>query len=265
MRTGGEQPAFDNAHAIEFHRTVQKFGRKTPWSDTRKTVLSGVDFSVDKGCITCLLGPSGCGKTTMIDLIVGNSVPIEGEVLVLGERAPYRTARARVGYMPQQDALYEDITAEENLRFFGSMYDMAGDVLASRIEEMLAFARLEEDRSKLVASFSGGMKRRLSLAAALLHKPDVLVLDEPTVGLDPGHRLRIWDEFSAMAQRGVSILVTTHVMDEARRCDRIAMLSGGRIIEQGSPDEIIDRAGARNIEEAFLVLERAFDKEVRHV
>ena len=242
---------------VDIRHVVQRFGRKTPAGDARKTVLDDVSLRVAAGRIVCLLGPSGCGKTTLVDLVVGNTVPAAGEVLVMGQRAPYPTARTRVGYMPQDDALYDDITAEENLRFFGCMQGMGGARLARRIDEVLAFGRLQDDRRKLVGAFSGGMKRRLSLGVALLHEPDLLVLDEPTVGLDPDHRIRIWEEFRRLAAGGAAILVTTHVMDEAARCDEIAMLHLGRLIACAPPDALLRRTGAATLEDAFLALCRA--------
>ena len=191
----------------------------------------------------------------MVDLIIGNTVPVSGSVTVLGERAPYPNARAKVGYMPQDDALYGDITADENLRFFGAMQGLAGARLTARMDELLRFAKLQDDRGKLVARFSGGMKRRLSLAIAMLHEPELLVLDEPTVGLDPVHRRAIWDEFDRLASNGTTILVTTHIMDEASRCHRIVMLQDGRIIAQGSPARILAQTGASDLESAFLSLD----------
>ncbi|MBQ1450261.1 MAG: ABC transporter ATP-binding protein [Eggerthellaceae bacterium] len=157
--------------AIVFAGVCQAFGRKTPFADMRKTVLDGIDFEVPRGQIVCLLGPSGCGKTTMVDLIIGNTIPVAGSVTVLGEQAPYPHARKKVGYMPQDEALYDDITAEENLRFFGAMVGLSGAHLSDRMTELLQFAKLEDDRKKLVSHYSGGMKRRLSLAVAMLHEP----------------------------------------------------------------------------------------------
>ncbi len=253
------------APMIEFKDVVQSFGRKTPLADERRVVLDHVDLAVPRGSILCLLGPSGCGKTTMVNLVMGVTVPVSGEVRVMGELAPYPAARPRIGFMPQDEALYDDVTAEENLRFFGTMNGLAGDALKRRIDEMLAFSRLEQDRRKLVGAFSGGMKRRLSLAVAMLHEPDLLVLDEPTVGLDPDHRRRIWERFDQLAAGGATLLVTTHVMDEAARCDSIAMLHGGRVIATGSPAAIMERTKTDNLEDAFLALEDdAEGEEARH-
>lgn len=248
---------------IQFEKVVHCFGKKTPIADKRKKVLNGVDFTLNQGEIICLLGPSGCGKTTMVNLIMGNLIPTEGTVRIMGEQAPYQTARKKIGYMPQNDALYEDITAAENLRFFGCMNGMRKKDIDKRIVEMLALGRLETEAKTLVSNFSGGMKRRLSLGIALMHEPELLILDEPTVGLDPDHRRRIWNEFDAMAAKGKTILVTTHVMDEAERCNSIAMLYKGRIIATGSPAEILKRTDTDNLEDAFLALEEQDENQRR--
>lgn len=248
---------------ITFSNVTMRFGRKTPLGDRRRAVLDHVSLDVPAGRIVCLLGPSGCGKTTLVNLAMGILVPTEGAVRVMGERAPYPTARRHIGFMPQDTALYEDITAEENLRFFGTLNGMAKDELAPAIDDMLAFTRLEADRRRLVGAFSGGMKRRLSLGVALLHEPDLLVLDEPTVGLDPEHRRRIWERFRELATGGATLLVTTHIMDEALRCDEVAMLREGRVIAHGTPAELLERTAAATLEDAFLALADTERKEAR--
>lgn len=221
----------------------------------RRIVLTDVSLRIAPGSLLCLLGPSGCGKTTLVNLVIGNLVPTSGTVTVLGEQAPYPSVRTRVGFMPQGEALYEDVTAEENLRFFGAMAGIRRrSELAEHVEEALAFARLEADRHRLVREFSGGMKRRLSLAVAMLASPDVLVLDEPTVGLDPGHRRRIWAELERRRRSGTTVLVTTHVMDEAARCSEIAMMRAGRIIARGTPEALMARTDTATLEDAFLAL-----------
>lgn len=250
-------PAASQDVMVSFEKVEMGFGRKTPVKDLRKKVLDGVDLQLKRGEIVCLLGPSGCGKTTLVNLLMGNLVPDAGRVTVMGECAPYPTARGHVGYMPQDDALYDDITALDNLRFFGAMNGLKGARLTERAREMLAFGRLEADAKKLVSAFSGGMKRRLSLGIALMHAPDLLVLDEPTVGLDPDHRRHIWAHLEELAEAGCTILLTTHVMDEATRCSRIAMMHGGTIIADGSPDEIMAHAGAHDLESAFIALEES--------
>lgn len=241
--------------AIAIDRVQFRYGRPGPRRRDIPLVLKDISLSVAAGDILCLLGPSGCGKTTLVNLIMGVDVPTSGTVRALGEGAPFRAARARIGFMPQDDALYEDVTAEENLRFFAALYGVKGERLTRRMGELFAFVRLDEHRKKLVHDYSGGMKRRLSLAVALVHEPAVLVLDEPTVGLDPEHRRYIWNHLEALAAQGCAIVVTTHVMDEAERCARIAMIREGRLIADAAPADILARTGTATLEDAFLALE----------
>ena len=243
--------------AIAIDRVQFCYGRPGPRRRDTLLALKDISLSVAAGDILCLLGPSSCGKTTLVNLIMGVDVPTSGTVRVLGEGAPFRTARARIGFMPQDDALYEDVTAEENLRFFAALYGVKGERLTRRMDELFAFVRLDEHRKKLVHDYSGGMKRRLSLAVALVHEPAVLVLDEPTVGLDPEHRRYIWNHLEALAAQGCAIVVTTHVMDEAERCARIAMIREGRLIADASPADILARTGTNTLEDAFLALEES--------
>jgi ABC-2 type transport system ATP-binding protein len=160
-----------------------------------------------------------------------------------------------MGFMPQSEALYLDLTANENLRFFGSLNGMTKHQLNEAIPEVLQLVRLGDQGRKLVANFSGGMKRRLSLAIALIHNPELLVLDEPTVGLDPKHRVELWRGFRQRAANGTGILLTTHVMDEAAYCDRLLMIQDGRVIADGAPSDLVSATGATNLEEAFLIYE----------
>lgn len=255
---------YDNAPAIVVDGVEFRYGHRGPGRRKAPLVLKNISFDVAAGDILCLLGPSGCGKTTLVNLIMGVDVPTSGTVRVLGEKAPFHTARKRMGFMPQDDALYEDVTAEENLRFFATLYGVKGERLDRRMDELFAFVRLDEHRKKLVHDYSGGMKRRLSLAVALVHEPDVLVLDEPTVGLDPEHRRYIWAHLEALASQGCAIVVTTHVMDEAERCARIAMVRDGRLISDASPADILARTGTRTLEDAFIALESSDCKEACH-
>lgn len=218
----------------------------------KRTVLDQVSLEVGKGEIFGLLGPSGSGKTTLVRLITGLDVPDGGTVMLLGEPMPRLSMLTRIGYMAQSDALYGELTAQENLAFFASLYGMKGAGLAKRMQEVAELVKLSGELKRQVALFSGGMKRRLSLAVALMHEPEVLVLDEPTVGIDPVLRKSIWEELDGLRKRGVTILVTTHVMDEADKCDRLAMIRDGRVIAAGSPDELKSATGSSSMEEAFV-------------
>jgi len=217
-----------------------------------KRVLYGINLNVPPGLIYGLLGPSGCGKTTAVKIMAGILEASSGSVHVLSETMPKLSIMNRIGYMAQSDALYANLTAEENLFFFGSLYGMKKDKIKEKTKEVMALVNLSEHRVKLVASYSGGMKRRLSLAMALLHEPEVLILDEPTVGIDPVLRKSIWDTLKSMADNGITIMVTTHVMDEAEKCDELAMMRGGRLIAVGTPMKLQRDIGASSIEEAFI-------------
>jgi ABC-2 type transport system ATP-binding protein len=215
-----------------------------------KEVLPQVDLEVEKGTVTGLLGPSGSGKSTLIRAIVGVQIVAGGEVTVLGVPAGSVGLRWRVGYMTQTPSVYSDLTVRENLDYFGRLVD----VRAPRIEEVIARVDLEADTRSLVANLSGGQRARVSLAAALLGEPELLVLDEPTVGLDPVLRRDLWDFFHSLAAQGTTLLVSSHVMDEADRCDRLILLREGRVLASSTPGELLQRTGANNLDEAFLTL-----------
>jgi ABC-2 type transport system ATP-binding protein len=217
-----------------------------------KQVLKDVSMSVPYGCIYGLLGPSGCGKTTTVKIMAGISESTSGETYVLGKKMPQLALMNEIGYMAQSDALYTMLSAEDNLEFFAAVYGMKKDQYKKRILEVMELVNLADDLKKPVGAYSGGMKRRLSLAMAILHNPKVLILDEPTVGIDPLLRQDIWKELYAMSDNGVTILVTTHVMDEALKCHQLAMMRRGLLIAQGTPKELQERIGAASIEEAFI-------------
>jgi ABC-2 type transport system ATP-binding protein len=215
-------------------------------------ILKDIDLRVPYGEIYGLLGPSGCGKTTMVKIIAGILEATSGETRVLGESMPRLRLMNRIGYMAQNDALYAALSAEENLRFFGAVYGIRKSELRRRVAEVMELVNLTTDMKKKVRDYSGGMKRRLSLALALLHEPPVLLLDEPTVGIDPLLRRDIWRELHRLAGQGVTVLVTTHVMDEAGKCDHLAMMRDGSLLAQGSCEDLLTGVGAATIEEAFL-------------
>jgi len=217
-----------------------------------KQVLKDVSMSVPYGCIYGLLGPSGCGKTTSVKIMAGISESTSGETYVLGRKMPQLSLMNEIGYMAQSDALYMMLSAADNLEFFAAIYGMKKDQYKKRILEVMELVNLADDLNKPVGAYSGGMKRRLSLAMAILHNPKVLILDEPTVGIDPLLRQDIWKELYTMSDHGVTILVTTHVMDEAVKCHQLAMMRRGVLIAQGTPTELQEKIGAASIEEAFI-------------
>jgi ABC-2 type transport system ATP-binding protein len=208
-------------------------------------VLPGISLGVAPG-VTGLLGPSGCGKSTLLRAVVGVQRVRSGEVEVLGLPAGDRRLRDRVGYVTQAASVYDDLSVVENLRFFARVLG----VDQSEVDEVIAAVDLVEQRDLVVGNLSGGQSSRVSLAVALLGDPDVLILDEPTVGLDPVLRRDLWRLFHRFADRGKAVLVSSHVMDEADRCDRLLLMREGRIIADGTPDEI--RGASPDIEAAFL-------------
>ncbi|SEB43411.1 ABC transporter ATP-binding protein [Paenibacillus sp. GP183] len=217
-----------------------------------KTVLQDINLQVQKAEIFGLLGPSGSGKTTLVRLIAGIDDPTSGEVYVLDQRMPQLGMMSRIGYMAQSDALYAELTAQENMEFFASLYGLSGAKRKRRIHEVMELVGLTDHLKKQVSSYSGGMKRRLSLAISLIHEPGILILDEPTVGIDPVLRKSIWMELEKLSSQGTTILLTTHVMDEADKCHRLGMIRDGALIAVGSPHELKLATSSPTIEEAFL-------------
>ena len=213
-------------------------------------VLRGLTCVVPAGTVTGLLGPSGSGKTTLMRAIVGVQRVAGGGVTVLGEPAGARPLRDRVGYMTQAPSVYGDLTVRENLRFFARVVRAR----APAIDEVLESVSLEAEAGRVVARLSGGQRARASLAVALLGKPDLLVLDEPTVGLDPVLRRDLWQLFHELAGRGTTLLVSSHVMDEADRCDTLLLLRAGTLLADGSPAELRSTTGADDLDDAFLRL-----------
>ncbi|WP_224766220.1 ABC transporter ATP-binding protein [Nocardioides campestrisoli] len=212
-------------------------------------VLPGISLDVGRG-VTGLLGPSGCGKTTLMRCLVGAQQVRSGTVEVLGLPAGSPPLRSRIGYVTQSASVYDDLTVAENLRFFARVLGVGrGDVDAA-----LAVVDLTELRGRVVGRLSGGQRSRVSLAVALLGSPDLLVLDEPTVGLDPVLRRDLWALFHRLAAGGAAVLVSSHVMDEAERCDRLLLMREGRVIAEGTPASVRERTGAADVEQAFLAI-----------
>ena len=228
-------------YAIETQRVSKHYGSLR--------AVAGIDLKVREGEIYGLLGPNGSGKTTLIRLLTGILKPTSGSVYVLGKKIPNNSVMSKIGYMTQSIALYEDLSVRENVSFFASM---CGTASANRIDEIIDFVEMGDRKKTLIRNLSGGMKRRASLACALVHEPELLLLDEPTVGIDPTLRVAFWDYFRKAADRGCTIIVSSHVMDEASRCDRLGFIRDGKLIAEGSFEEVIRRAKANSLEEAFL-------------
>ncbi|CAM4109030.1 ABC transporter ATP-binding protein [Lederbergia lenta] len=219
----------------------------------KHAVLEDINLEINKGEIFGLLGPSGAGKTTLVKQLSGLDTPTSGENFIFQEKMPTLSLINKIGYMAQSDALYEELSAKENLQFFSTLYGLKGVKQSRRIKEVMELVQLSNHLTKLVSNYSGGMKRRLSLAIALLHEPEMLILDEPTVGIDPVLRKGIWDAFYELKKKGTTLIVTTHVMDEADKCDRLALMREGRLIAVGTPNELKTKTNTDSIEEAFLI------------
>jgi ABC-2 type transport system ATP-binding protein len=217
-----------------------------------RRVLKGLSFTVPVGQVTGLLGPSGSGKTTLMRALVGVPKVRSGEVTLLGEPAGAPGQRARVGYVTPSPRIYADISVRENVRYFATLYGMG----SRETDAAIADVGLSDAASQLVADLSGGQKGRVSLACALVGAPEVLVLDEPTVGLDPVLRVELWDMFHALAAAGTTLVVSSHVMDEAARCDRLLLLRDGDLLADETPARLRAVSGTDDLEAAFLTLIR---------
>src|SRR5215210_8497610 len=224
----------------------------------RKQVLNGLSFAVPPGQVTGLLGPSGSGKTTLMRALVGVQIVRSGEVTVLGEPAGSPGLRNRVGYVTQAASVYEDLSVRENVRYFAALYGMG----SREADAAIADVGLGDATGQLVRDLSGGQQGRASLACALVGAPEVLVLDEPTVGLDPVLRVALWERFHALAGAGTTLVVSSHVMDEAGRCDQLVLLREGRLVTSVTPAELRAQAGTNDLEEAFLRVVRTQQQEV---
>jgi daunorubicin resistance ABC transporter ATP-binding subunit len=213
--------------------------------------IDHMDLSVKTGEIFGFLGPNGAGKTTTVRILCGLMMPTSGRALVVGHdvvKEP-EEVKQRIGYMPQAYGLYDDLTVDENLEFFGSVYRVPEDERRTRAVEVLKLVRLEEFRRQFAGQLSGGMKRRLSLAVSLIHNPELLILDEPTAGIDPPLRRAFWQYFRQLNKLGVTFFINTHYMDEAELCDRLALISYGRLVSIGTPTELKRKAvGGERIE-----------------
>ena len=242
--------------AVEARDLTRRFGTLT--------AVSHLNLRIEEGEVFGLLGPNGSGKTTTIRMLCGLLDPSEGTAVVAGidVRVAPDDIRQRIGYMRQRFGLYEDLTVAENLDFYGGIYGLKGPGRAARITQVVGLLGLERRLGQLAGELSGGWKQRLALGCALLHRPAVLFLDEPTAGVDPAARRAFWSTIHDLAHQGTTVIVTTHYMDEAERCGRLAMMDGGSLIALGTPAEVtaqVVRTGAgteATLEDAFIILQQ---------
>ncbi|MEL7325093.1 MAG: ABC transporter ATP-binding protein [Pseudomonadota bacterium] len=244
-------------YAIQAENVVKKFGDFT--------AINNITLNVPKGSIYGFLGPNGCGKSTTIRVLTGLLSPSEGNVDVLGLEIPKQSEllRLKIGYMTQKFSLYDDLTVQENLEFIGQIFGMETKALKARIEEQLATYGLDQLRKQRVGGMSGGQKQRLSLAAATMHKPELLFLDEPTSAVDPENRRDFWEQLFDLSDQGTTILVTTHYMDEAERCHRLAIMEAGEIRADGEPEELMAQMGVNIVEVKADKLRELKEKVIR--
>lgn len=221
----------------------------------KRAALDGLSLSVSQGQLYGLAGPNGAGKTTLIRTLCGLLRPDEGEANLLGWKMPSTRVRSQLGYMPQDFAVYDDLSVLQNLEFFGQLYSLRRAQVRERANELLDLVQLTDRRRDRVGTFSGGMRRRVSLAISLLHKPRLAFLDEPTAGVDPKLRRSFWDYFNALAEEGVTLVVTTHLVEEAQRCHVVGFLMAGQLLTQGKPEEILAQTETTNLDDAFIVLQ----------
>ena len=237
------------APAVETHDLTRRFGNLV--------AVRGLSLRIEQGEVFGLLGPNGSGKTTTIRMLCGLIEPTAGSATVAGldvAREPDRI-KERIGYMSQKFGLYEDLTVAENLEFYGGVYGLRNTARSQRVNQVIGFLGLTGRLTQLAGTLSGGWKQRLALGCALLHQPHVLFLDEPTAGVDPAARRSFWRTIHELAQGGTTVLVTTHYMDEAERCSRLALMSQGRLIALGTPSEVARQVGGATLEDAFIILQ----------
>ena len=220
-----------------------------------RIALDDLDISIAQGQLYGLAGPNGAGKTTLIRTLCGILRPDKGEARLLGWRMPSSRVRSQLGYMPQDFAVYDDLSVMANLEFFGGLYELRRAQVRERAGELLELVKLTDRKNQRVGTLSGGMRRRVSLAISLLHKPRLAFLDEPTAGVDPKLRRALWDDFNRLAEQDVTLLVTTHLVDEALRCHVVGFLNAGKLLSQGTPDEILAETGTSNLDDAFIELQ----------
>lgn len=230
---------------IEINNITKKFNTNV--------ILNEISLTVESGKIYCLLGASGSGKTTLLRIIMGAIAAEKGQVTIEGVKMPNKQMLSQIGFMPQQDALYNELSIIQNMKFFAGIQNIKKDKFAKSAGELLQLVGLEGDKNKLVCNCSGGMKKRASLATTMIHNPKILILDEPTVGIDPVLRRRIWRYLHDLRDHGITILVTTHAMDEVTECDNAALLRNGKIIIEDTVQNLLKKTENGKIEDLFFV------------
>lgn len=244
-----------NKYAILTSHLTKKYGNFTAVND--------LDLKVKKGEIYGLLGPNGAGKTTIIKMLTSIINPTTGEGLVLGNKIPDGKIADKIGYMPQETGIYLGLTVDQNMKFYGRVFNLSAAAMEKREDELLNFVDLKDWKYEQGENLSGGMKHRLSLACTLIHQPKLLFLDEPTVGVDPELRVSFWKYFQELRDNGITILITTHYMDEARNCDRIGFMKHGRLIAEDEPQKLLKKSGKDSLEDAFLEYSRQDDEVIK--
>lgn len=235
-------------YVVEARGLIRKYGDLVAVDD--------VDLIVREGEVYGLIGPNGCGKTTTIKLVCGLLRPNAGSVKILGMEVPDDRILPNIGYMPQEIAIYPDLTVHDNLRFFGEVYGLSKKEIGKREEELLDLTGLKEKRDALAVTLSGGLKHRLSFACTLVHMPKILLLDEPTVGVDPELRFSFWEFFYGLRGKGITTIITTHYMDEANRCTRVGLMRHGKFVAEDHPSKLMEKTGTESLEDAFLAFSR---------
>ncbi len=238
----------NETHAIETSNLSKHYGELK--------AVDNLDLKVRQGEVYGLLGPNGSGKTTTIKMLTGLINSTSGTATILGQKLPSKTILNDIGYMPQETAIYLDNTVHENILLFGEIYGLSKDQIEEREVELLDFVELTQRRDSIASTLSGGMKHRLSLACAMIHRPKLLFLDEPTVGVDPELRSLFWEYFEKMAADNITVLITTHYMDEASHCSRVGLMRSGQLIAEDEPEHLKDSTGTESLEDAFLSLAR---------
>jgi ABC-2 type transport system ATP-binding protein len=246
----------DSLVSVEREKVIETANLIKIYKEGQIKAVDGLNLEIGRGEIYALIGANGSGKTTTINMVTGALFPTSGSIKVLGFEIPKKrhVVANQIGVAPQEYALYNDLTVDQNIWFFAKLYGMSRNLFEKRINELLPILRLNERRRTTIFNLSGGMKRRVSIACALIHEPKIVFFDEATVGIDPVLRAFFWEYFRELANAGLTIILTSHVMDEAERANRIGLMRSGKLIEEGTPDEIKRRNSASSIEEVFLKL-----------